>query len=40
MTLDGHSARQIAEALGITTQAVYYHLWRLQDDGELPVDSR
>jgi hypothetical protein len=32
MHRDGWSVRKIAEALGITTQGVYYHLDRLAED--------
>lgn len=34
----GRSVREIAAALGISTQAVYQHLARLRRDGELPDD--
>jgi len=31
----GWSAQRIADKLAITKQSVYYHLHRLQEDGEL-----
>jgi DNA-binding CsgD family transcriptional regulator len=39
-TLDGRSARQIALELGLSTQAIYWHLERLRASGELPDPRR
>jgi DNA-binding CsgD family transcriptional regulator len=36
----GHTPRQIAKQLDISTQAVYQHLRRLRADGELPEAGR
>jgi predicted ArsR family transcriptional regulator len=33
--LRGWSAQRIADKLGISKPSVYYHLHRLEDDGEL-----
>jgi predicted ArsR family transcriptional regulator len=33
--LRGKTADEIAAKLGVSTQTVYYHLHRLEDDGEL-----
>lgn len=40
LTRAGHTPRQIAKQLDISTQAVYQHLRRLRESGELTEGGR